>query len=249
MNLDLTTHIFLNNKGGIGKTLSASMFIQYFIAAGYLIEGVDSDQQAPKLSRIKALNVPLIPLFENGEIQQSSFDPVFTHILQSKNATLIDVGSSAFLPILKYMSDNRLYGLLNQVNKQLFYHVIVTSGAEKYETVQGAEQILGRIKGTKAKAIIWQNEKDGIPTFGGKQIQETDWYIGNQDHISGIVKILDYNNTAFRADFLALMTEELTYQEIMDGKSKYFDFMRQNRINRIFMDVFSDLDAIFNARS
>lgn len=245
MNLNNTSHIFLQRKGGIGKTLTASIFMQYMIAAGFIIEGVDGDPQAPKLSLIKALNVPLMPLVAHGEIQQSAFDPAFNHIVISKTATLIDAGSSAFLPLLKYMADNRLYDLLKQVNKQLFYHVIVTSGPEKTDTANGAEQLLKKTKGTGTKVVIWQNEKDGIPTFYGKNIEETDWYKNNTDQIAGIVKILDYNNSAFKVDFLSMMTEELTYKEIMDGKSKNFDFMRQNRINRIFTDVYAELDKVF----
>ncbi|HZW14443.1 MAG TPA: hypothetical protein VFF81_14785 [Noviherbaspirillum sp.] len=247
MNFNSTSHIFLQDKGGIGKTLTASMFMQYLNYLGVKIDGVDADPQAPKLSRIKALGVPLIPLISNGEIQQRSFDPVFSHIVQSTHATLIDAGSGAFLPLLKYMKDNGLYDLLAHVKKQLFYHVVIISGPEKLKTIEGAKELLMQIKGTGTKVVIWQNEKEGIPMFDGKAIDETDWYNENRDQIVGIVKILDYNNSAFKADFLSMMEEEMTYREIMDGKSKSFDFMRQNRINRIFTDVFRELGKVFPA--
>jgi hypothetical protein len=242
-------HVIVANKGGIGKTLSASILTQYKRAAGITIEAVDGDPQSPKLSLIKELNAPLLPLIENGEIKQSAFDPTFSHIIHSENSTLIDTGSGAFLPILKYMRDNQLFDLLKQVNKQLYFHVIVISGPEKIHTAQGAAQLLDKIKGTGAKVVIWQNERNGIPTFNGKGVEETDWYQNNLDQIAGTVKIRDYNNSAFEADFLAMMEENLTYQEIMNGKSKTFDFMRQNRINRIFTDVYAELDAIFKPQS
>lgn len=245
MNLNQTAHVVAAKKGGIGKTLSASMFAQYLRAAGISVEAVDADPQAPKLSLIKALNAPLLPLIEHGEIKQSAFDPTFSHIIQSKTATLIDTGSGAFLPILKYMRDNQLFNLLQQVKKQLYFHVIVISGPEKMNTAQGAAELLEKTKGTGTKVVIWQNERNGIPVFDGKSMEETDWYQSNFDQIAGIVKIRDYNNSAFAADFLTMMEENLTYQEIMDGKSESFDFMRQNRINRIFTDVYAELDKIF----
>lgn len=247
MNLNNSAHIFLQQKGGIGKTLTASMFMQYMKSQNIVIEGVDADPQAPKLSLIQALNVPLLPLIVNGEIQQNSFDPAFSHIVQSNVATLVDTGSGAFLPLLKYMKDNCLYDLLAQVKKQLFYHVIIASGPEKLETAEGAKQLLAKIKGTGVKVVIWQNEKDGIPLLDGKSIEEADWYKNNTSQIAGIVRILDYNNSAFKADFLAMMTENLTYLEIMNGKSATFDFMRKNRINRIFTDVYSELDKVFKS--
>ena len=109
MNWNNSVHATVQDKGGIGKTLSASMLMQYALDRGFNIEGVDADPQAPKLSRITALNVPLLPLILHGEIQQSAFDPAFTHIIKSTTATLIDAGSGAFLPLLKYMSDNRTH--------------------------------------------------------------------------------------------------------------------------------------------
>lgn len=249
MNLNNSAHIFLQQKGGIGKTLTASMFMQYMKSQGISVEGVDADPQAPKLSLIRALNVPLLPLVEHGEIQQKSFDPAFSHIVQSNVATLVDTGSGAFLPLLKYMKDNGLYDLLTQVKKQLYYHVIIASGPEKSETVEGAKRLLEKTTGTGVKVLIWQNEKDGIPLFDGKAIEETDWYQANKNQIAGIVRILDYNNSAFKADFLSMMTEELTYEEIMNGKSANFDFMRKNRINRIFTDVYAELDNIFKPKA
>jgi hypothetical protein len=248
MNLNQTAHIVAAKKGGIGKTLSASFLAQYLQSAGIPVEAVDADPQAPKLSLISALNAPLLPLIDHGEIKQSAFDPTFSHIIQSKTATLVDTGSGAFLPIFKYMRDNQLFDLLQQVKKQLYVHVIVISGPEKMNTVDGAIELLKKTEGTGAKVVIWQNEKEGIPIFDGKRMDETAWYQDNHDQIAGIVKIRDYNNSAFTKDFLTMMEENLTYNEIMDGKSKSFDFMRQNRINRIFTDVYSELDNIFRPK-
>lgn len=249
MNFNNTTHIFLQDKGGIGKTLTASMFMQYVLAQGIAIDAVDADPQAPKLSRIKALNVPLLPLIGHGEIQQSSFDKAFSNIVQSECATLVDAGSAAFLPLLKYMNDNMLYNMLKTFKKQLYYHVVVISGPEKNKTAEGAKQLLEKTKGTGTKVVIWQNEKEGIPTFDGKNIDQTDWYKNHADQIAGVVKIFDHNNSGFTTDFLSMMEEELTYKEIMDGKSPNFDFMRKNRIHIIFTEVYAELDNLFKSKA
>ncbi len=249
MEMNNTSHIFLQDKGGIGKTLTASIFMQYMLERGINIEGVDADPQAPKLSRITALNVPLLPLISHGEIQQSAFDPAFTHIVQSKTATLMDAGSGAFLPLLKYMADNRLYSVLERVKKQLYYHVVVISGPEKQKTAEGAEKLLEKIQGTSVKVVLWQNEKEGIPMFDGKPLEKTDWYRKHQAQIAGIVKIVDRNNSAFTSDFLSMMEEAVTFKEIIAGKSPTFDFMRQLRIETIFTDVFEELDQVFKLKA
>ena len=245
MNFDNSTNMFLQDKGGIGKTLTASIFMQYLREKGVTISGVDIDQQSPKLSTIKELNVPLVPLLSYGEIKQSSFDPLFRAVVQSKTATAIDAGSGAFLPLLKYMSDMGCYDLLQEAKKQLYYHIVVISGPEKQKTAEGAKTLLEKVRGTATKVIIWQNEKEGIHLFDGKAIEETDWYKAHSDRIVGVVKIIDNNNSAYKESLLAMMEEGLTYRQIMAGESATFDFMAQNRIRRIFTSVYAELDAVF----
>ena len=119
------------------------------------------------------------------------------------------------------------------------------SGPEKQKTAEGAKTLLEKVRGTATKVIIWQNEKEGIPLFDGKAIEETDWYKAHSDRIVGVVKIIDNNNSAYKESLLAMMEEGLTYRQIMAGESKTFDFMGQNRINRIFTSAYAELDAVF----
>lgn len=244
IDLDKTTHLVTATKGGVGKSVSASALTQFLRSIGVTVHAADADPQAPKLSKFKQLKATLLPLIENGEIKQSAFDPFFNQILVSKNCTLIDTGSGAFLPILKYMQDNRLYDLLKSAGKQLYFHVVITSGPDKATTTDGAIDLLQRTKGSGAKVVIWQNERDGIPMYEGKSIEETDWYKRHSDQVVGVVKIKDYDNTAFTKDLHDMVEEHLTYNEIMSENSS-FTFMRKNRIQIIFNDIFEDLVKVF----
>lgn len=245
MNLTQMVNIFAASKGGVGKTLGAAVATQYLRAANVTVDVADADPQAPKLSKFKKLDAVLLPLIEGGQIKQSAFDPFFSHLIHTKNATLIDTGSGAFLPILKYMRDNRLFDLLRQAKKQLYLHVIVTSGPDKMSTMEGAIDLLSQTKGTDARIVIWQNELKGIPMFEGRSIEETDWYQHNLDQIAGVVKIRDYNNETYTQDIQDMIEGHLTYKEIMSDELPQFTFMRKSRINIIFTDIFADLDKIF----
>lgn len=245
MNLNQMVNVFVASKGGVGKSLGAVVATQYLRAAGITVDAADADPQAPKLSKFKELDAVLLPLIEDGEIRQGAFDPFFSHLVQTKNATLIDTGSGAFLPILKYMKDNRLFDLLRLAKKQLYIHVIVISGPDKMSTMDGAIELVSKTKGTGTKIVIWQNERSGIPMFEGKSIEETDWYQSNLDQIAGVVKIKDYNNQSFTQDIQDMIEGHLTYKEIMSDKLPEFTFMRKNRVNMIFTDIFADMDKIF----
>lgn len=248
MNFENTTHIFAQNKGGIGKTLSCSMFIQFLRDNEIAFAGADLDEQATKLALIKDLKAHLFKLMDHGEIQQIKFDPLFQTIVQNPVASILDSGSATLMPLLKYLADNFCYDILDEAGKQLYYHMVIISGPEKENTAKGVETLLDKTRGTNVKVVIWQNEKQGIPTFDGKTVEELDWYLANRDRIAGVVKIEDRNNSAYTATFLKMMDSSLTYREIMQDGANGFNFMEKKRIDTIFKSVYGELGELFKSQ-
>lgn len=250
MNFDNTINIFAQNKGGIGKSLTASMFIQYLQANEIPVATADLDEQSPKLSTIPGLNAALIPLLEGGEIKQTKFDPLFTKMLQNQIPFVLDLGSSTIAPFRKYMVDNGCYEMAEQFNKKIVYHMVVISGPELSSTLEGVDNIIKDIQGTDAKIVIWQNEKVGIPTVNGQPVEESDWLKHRKSYINGVVKIIDRNNQGFTDTFLKVMgnnqnTPGMTFSEIQKDTSGTFELMEKSRVQKIFSSVFSELDAVY----
>lgn len=242
-----TTHIILQGKGGVGKSLISSMVAQYLIERGFSPNCADTDPVNSTFNQIKGLNVELVPIVESGAVVQKLFDPLFETILETSDPSVIDTGSSTFMPIIKYMKANNIFNVLENSGKKIFMHSVITAGASKDDTANGLIQLLDWVDGTKTKIVVWQNEFWGIPMFDGTTLDEMSWITENKNKIAGIVKIIDRNNDAFTADMKNMGEKHLTIAEVKS--SDEFKFFSKSRISSVFNDVFDELDLIFSKKS
>ena len=69
-----TIHLSLQGKGGVGKSLTASILAQYFISRGISVRCIDTDPVNRTLSQYKGLEVQPLKLLREGGIDQRGFD-------------------------------------------------------------------------------------------------------------------------------------------------------------------------------
>ncbi|WP_256578329.1 conjugal transfer protein, TraL family [Pseudomonas sp. A25(2017)] len=244
-----TSHFILQGKGGCGKSLKASVLTQYFQSRGCAPICGDTDPVNSTFHQIRDLNVQLVPITDGGAVVQRLFDPLFETLMTVEQVTVIDNGASTFLPIAKYISTNYVLEALQQAGKQVFIHCVVTGGQAKDDTVTGLLSMIDLVKKSKsnAKIVVWENEFWGIPEFNGKPLAEMPWFKDNSDVIQGLVKIIDRNSDAFSTDIRIMTEKHLTLRQVMD--SEQFGVMSKSRLYRVFNDIYSDLDRVFNVPS
>ena len=68
-----SVHLSLPGKGGVGKSLVASILAQYLGRKAAAVRCIDSDPVNKTLSQYKGLRTPL-PLLREGGIDQRAFD-------------------------------------------------------------------------------------------------------------------------------------------------------------------------------
>ena len=78
-------HIVLQGKGGVGKSLAASMLAQYLTKRGESPLCIDTDPINATLAGFQSLNVSKVELLENGDINPRKFDAMM-------EMTKIDIG-------------------------------------------------------------------------------------------------------------------------------------------------------------
>ncbi|WP_324729644.1 conjugal transfer protein, TraL family [Pseudomonas chlororaphis] len=240
-----TTHWTLQGKGGVGKSFVSTVFTQYVIERGYNAVCGDTDPVNSTFHRMTALNVMLVPITEGGTVVQRLFDPLFESILGTQDVSIVDNGSSTFLPMGKFISSNFILETMQEHGKQVFIHSIVTGGQAKDDTVTGLLSLIDLVKSSKtnAKIVVWQNEFLGIPEFHGKSLAEMPWIKNNSDIIQGIVTIADRNSDAYATDIRMMSEMHLTCREVME--SDQFGLMAKSRIRRVFTDIYDELDRVF----
>jgi hypothetical protein len=92
-------HLSLQGKGGVGKSLIASILAQYFADRRREIQCIDTDPVNRTLFQYKALNVSRLELLRDGSLDQRGFDDLMERLLTEDATFVVDNGASTFLPL------------------------------------------------------------------------------------------------------------------------------------------------------
>lgn len=236
----------LQGKGGVGKSFVASILAQYFLDQKQLSNVViaDTDPVNSTTAKVKRLNAEVVKIMEHNQIIQSKFDSMFESILSTNHTFVIDNGASTFLPLLQYFSDNCVMDLFNEVEQDVYIHTIIVGGQAQADTLEGFESISEMVKGTKVKIVLWMNEFQGSPSIEGIPLQNTKFFSKNSSVLSGVVVIKDRKSDAFDSDIKKMSEKSLTLVEVQESEG--FGLMAKSRIWRVFNEIYSQLDTVFD---
>ena len=109
---DAAIHLSLQGKGGVGKSLVASILAQYFIHRGTTIRCIDTDPVNQTFAQYKRLPVERVKLIRDGGIDQRGFDGLMETLLTSEGVFVVDNGASTFVPLWNYFLENNTLELL-----------------------------------------------------------------------------------------------------------------------------------------
>jgi len=140
-------HLSLQGKGGVGKSLVASLLAQYFMCRGHGVRCLDTDPVNQTLSQYKGLQVKHVKLLRDGGIDQRGFDALMETILTETGTFVVDNGASTFIPLWNYILENNVIGMLRDSGKKLYVHTVVTGGQALADTLKGLQEPGGKYGG------------------------------------------------------------------------------------------------------
>lgn len=234
-------NLILQGKGGVGKSFISSMLSQYFLDSKKVnFFGADTDPVNHSFSNISRLNARNIEILKDGAILQSKFDGMFESIINEEQITfVVDNGASTFIPMIKYIKDNDIISMFDEMNRPFYIHTIIVGGQSQADTIQGLTTLFELIeKSNNIKLIIWLNE------FQGEVKLDTNLMKLVKNKTAGVVVVKNWNSDAFTSDLEKMTTNRLTLEEAL--QSSDFNLMAKNRLKRIFNDVYVQLDSIFD---
>ncbi|MFQ0972247.1 conjugal transfer protein TraL [Gilliamella sp. BG6] len=237
-------NIVLQGKGGVGKSFLSSMLAQYFLDFKKVkISGADTDPVNNSFSSIKKIGATQIEILKNGSIIQSKFDAIFETIINEQKTTfVIDNGASTFVPMMKYIKDNDIVSLFDNLNRPVYIHTVIVGGQSQTDTLQGLMSLYELLcDSSNVKLVIWLNEFQGavdIPE-GYKELVI--------DKTEAVIVIKNRNSDAFNDDLEKLTKARMTNEEAQ--KSTEFGLMSKNRLKKVFTEVYEQLDRLYDKKS
>ena len=92
-----SVHFTLQGKGGVGKSLVASIFAQYLSNRHSDLKCYDTDPVNQTFHGYSGLNVSHLVLMKGSKIDEHQFDALMDDIYKNQRAFFVDNGSSSFL--------------------------------------------------------------------------------------------------------------------------------------------------------
>ncbi len=160
-----TIHFVLQGKGGVGKSLVASLLFQYLNGQGLPVSGVDTDPVNSTFSGYKELNIQPLNIMDGDDIDQRRFDSLMEIIFQQpKNSHIvIDNGAATFVPLCSYLKENSALDLLCNEGHDILLHTVITGGQAVVDTSAGLKTLA--ISFPTAPLVVWLNRYFGDITL------------------------------------------------------------------------------------
>src|ERR1700737_1442324 len=178
-----TIHLSLQGKGGVGKSLIASILAQYFLHHGVEIHCLDTDPVNQTLSQYSALGAEHLELMRDGRIDSRGFDALMERLLTEDGIFIVDNGASTFIPLWSYIVENNVLDLLCAAGRRLCVHTVVTGGQALGDTLKGFKSLAD--SSAERNILVWLNEYFGLIERDGKTFTEMLAYKESESKIFG----------------------------------------------------------------
>lgn len=234
-------HFTLQAKGGVGKSVVASIVAQYLLAHDEPVEVIDSDPSNATLFGYKALSVQRLDLMDGTVLNEGKFDSLIMRILSEDTNFVVDNGASSFIALNNYLIENCVVDMIAEQGKQVIVHTVIAGGSSLTDTVSGFADLVEQMP-ENVRIVVWLNEHFGKIEFEGLSFEEMNVYLKNKDRVHGIVRLAKQNPATFGADMEKMLTEKLTFGEI--NMAPGFDIMKKSRLFRIKNDIYRQLEEV-----
>lgn len=242
-------HMILQGKGGVGKSLVASILAQHVLEKNKATEDagrvicVDTDPVNATFAQYKAFHAQRLNLLNASQnVDTSGFDDLVEMIdgLEEADTAIIDNGASSFIPLASYLGENKIIDLLTESGHTVYIHTVLTGGQALDDTITGLRMLL---KTQSCQVVVWVNNYFGDVSVKGLTFTASDLYKDNEKRIAGIVTLEHQNPDTFGKTIKTLVENKLTFDEGM-ADTDLFSLVPRQRLKLMKTDIFAQLDKI-----
>ena len=234
-----TIHFILQGKGGVGKSLVASLLCQYLRQLGLPVSAVDTDPVNSTLTGYKELEVKRLNIMDGDDIDQRRFDTLMEIIFQQQENghIVIDNGASSFVPLCSYLKENDALALLRNAGHRILLHSIFTGGQAIGDTAAGIDVLATSFPETPL--VIWLNRYFGDIATDGKKFEEFKIYKERHSQFHAIIEIPHRKHSTFGKDLEELYVKRGTFDSAINSS---LPIMTRQRLKTFWNDVQAVID-------
>jgi hypothetical protein len=233
-------HMTIQGKGGVGKSVTASIIAQHRIDRKIPVICVDADPHNQSFLAYKSLSVAEMQLVVDGKLRQHAFEQIL-HIIHNHpdHEFIIDTGASGFPVLLEYLQSGGVQDYMNAMGHQFIAHTVVAGGSLLNDTILGLKLLIESLP--DSRFVVWLNPFSGkIETE--KQFEQFAIYPKIQPRLDGIVRLPYLVDDLRGNDFDKLLTKKLTFADIeSDSVTPPWEKIR---IKKLKDSIFAEIDKV-----
>lgn len=230
-----TIHFILQGKGGVGKSLVASMLVQFLQRklGIELVHCIDTDPVNHTLAGYKEFKASILDIINGDDIDSRSFDQLMEQIFELPEDAhmVVDNGASSFVPLGSYLAENNALALLAESGHKVFLHTIITGGQAIGDTLQGLNSLANTFD---APIVVWLNQYFGEIAVNGKSFESFKVYKDNEDKFHAVVEIPQRKQSTFGKDLENLFAERISFDAAINSPRP---IMERQRIKSWWADA------------
>lgn len=232
-------HLILQGKGGVGKSLIATILAQYLEHKGNPVLCIDTDPVNATFHGYKKLNVRRLNLMEGDEINTRNFDALVEMIAGAPGDVIIDNGASSFVTLSHYLISNQVPEVLVDMGHQVVVHTVITGSQALEDTLNGFGQIITQYP-DECQFVVWLNPYWGPVESEGKTFEQMKVYQANKNRVSSIIHIPALKAETYGRDWSEIQEARITFDEALARNS--FTIMMRQRLKLIRQELYSQLE-------
>ena len=213
-----TVHFIQQGKGGVGKSMIASILYQVLGLLGKKVTAFDTDPVNATLTGFQEFKeVKCLDILKNGDIDPRQFDTLIDAIMEQGPEThvIVDNGASSFLALNSYIKENSIIGMLEEAGHSVFFHSVITGGQAIGDTVLGLRSLALGFPATPI--VVWLNPYFGEIVMDGKSFEEFKVYQEFSGQFHAIITIPQGNKATIGKDLETVFAKRQSFETAIES--------------------------------
>lgn len=212
-----TVHFIQQGKGGVGKSMIASILYQTLGLLGKQVAAFDTDPVNATLAGFQEFEVACLDILKQGDIDPRQFDTLIDKIMEQGPEThvIVDNGASSFLALNSYIKENGIIGILEESGHSVFFHSVITGGQAIADTVLGLRSLA--LGFPETPIVVWLNPYFGEIVMDGMSFEEFKVYQEFQNQFHAVITIPQGNKATIGKDLETMFAKRLSFKNAIES--------------------------------
>ena len=235
-----TIHMLLQGKGGVGKSLVASLLFQYLKENDLPVKGCDTDPVNSTFSGYKEFDVQALDIMNGDDIDQRRFDRLIEDLCElSPDAhVVVDNGASCFVALCGYLKENGALDFLKENGQEVLIHTVVTGGQALTDTLKGLRSLT--LHFPDVPIVVWLNPYYGEIVLDGNDFYGFKVYAEASATFQAVIELPALRPNTFGRDLEDLLARRASFAAAV--KSPRLHLMARQRLAMIWRNIKQVID-------